>query len=63
MINIDRQLISTKLHKKLSKIIFFYLRKLSQFRGKFSSTALVIDTFDVKYCVKHSTRKLTSKLR
>ena len=30
--------------------IFFYWRKLSRLRGKFCSTALVIDTFYVKYC-------------
>ena len=35
--------------KKGSKNIFFYLRKLSRLRGKFSSTALVINTFYVNY--------------
>ena len=37
--------------KKGSKNIFtVYLRKLSQLRGQFCSTALVIDTFYFKYC-------------
>ena len=42
----------TKLHKKrIYKYIFsIYWRQLSRFWGKFSSTALVIDTFYVKHC-------------
>ena len=41
-----------RLHKKFMYIyLYFYLRKLSRFRGQFCSTALVaIDTFYVKYC-------------
>ena len=31
-------------------IYLFYLRKLSRLRGQFCSTALVIDTFYIKYC-------------
>ena len=31
-------------------VYFFYLRKLSQLRFRFCSTALVIDTFYVKCC-------------
>ena len=37
-------------YKGSEKYIFFYPRTLSQNWGKFSSTALVIDTFYVKYC-------------
>ena len=35
--------------KKDVEIFFFYLRKLSQLRGQFCSTALVKYTFYVKY--------------
>ena len=38
-----------KLHKKGSWF-FFYLKKLFQLRDQFCSSALVIDTFYVKYC-------------
>ena len=39
-----------KLHNKGSRnIYFFYWKKLSRFWGQFSSTALVIVTFYVKY--------------
>ena len=41
----------TELHKKGSRnmIFCFYLRKLPRFLSQFSSTALVMDTFYVKY--------------
>ena len=44
-----------RLHKKkIIEIYFFYLRKFlrfeARFEGQFSSSALVIDTFNVKYC-------------
>ena len=39
-----------KFNKKDLEIYIFYLRKLSQLGGQFCSTALVIDTFYVKYC-------------
>ena len=53
-INIDRQLIPSFLShknciKELSRnIMFFLLKKLIAFYGKFFSIALIIDTFCVK---------------
>ena len=48
----------TKLHKKdLEKYIFFYLRKLSRFKGKFSGTASVRKILKIKSVYYlHSTR-------
>ena len=54
MIDIERQLIrslwSPKKHKKGSRNVYFYLRKLSRLRGQCCNTALAIDTSYVKYC-------------
>ena len=42
--------------------IIIYLRKLSRFWGKFSSTALVIDTSYVKYCSVLTTNAVLENL-
>ena len=67
MINITDRLSKVfrriKLHKKdLEIYILFYLRKLSQFWGQFSSTVLEIDTFYVKYCSGDCTNEIIENL-
>ena len=42
-------------------VLYIYLEKLCRDSGLFSSTAIVLDTFHVKYCLLYSIQLFASK--